>query len=571
MLSTPSITEETPKKFGSGSEWMAFVVLALAGLVFLSNNVADPDLWGHVQFGRDVLQSGEIKSTTTYSYTAEGYRWVNHENLSELILAFTYDNVGLVGLIAGKFLLAIFILFLIVVVARSRGVGWGVLGAACFLVAANLESFWHFRPQIASFVFCAMMLAVFEYCFHDWQAKEAGVSELFRSRFKWLWSVPLILFLWANSHGGFVAGLAIVGTYLTGRIVELIWARNPGALGWSVRLAMVGVAGVLATFVNPYSFGLHEWLLSSLGQPRPEIQDWLPIDWFSTSGTRFAMMVSASVVALWMTRRHVDRTQVLVLLLVGWQACSHVRHIAFFALLFAFWMPVHLQDLLTRVAEMWPQCRTQATRKKSNGLRSLVFGAVVAGLLAVIGFRLSDVPVDKANYPVEAFEFIANNELDGRMVVTYNWAQYVIGAFGGEHEKLPTCPVSFDGRFRTCYSQSVVDMNFDFIIHEVGPRVRYRSSDSGPVDPERVLEFGAPDLVLISRRQLPAIETMGSLRDDWCLLYQDKVAQLWGRKSRFDDPLGIDFLPESDRRISEREQKGTVTWPAFPTVAGRCP
>lgn len=33
----------------------------------VSLNHADPDLWGHVQFGRDVLRDGAIAATTTYS------------------------------------------------------------------------------------------------------------------------------------------------------------------------------------------------------------------------------------------------------------------------------------------------------------------------------------------------------------------------------------------------------------------------------------------------------------------------------------------------------------------------
>ena len=41
--------------------------------VALSPNPADPDLWGHVRYGQDLLAEG-LPATTTYSYTAEGYR-----------------------------------------------------------------------------------------------------------------------------------------------------------------------------------------------------------------------------------------------------------------------------------------------------------------------------------------------------------------------------------------------------------------------------------------------------------------------------------------------------------------
>ena len=67
-------------------EWRIYLAMVLAYAVAFSPNLADADLWGHVQHGRDALQHG-LSTTTTHSYTADGYRWINHENLAELILA----------------------------------------------------------------------------------------------------------------------------------------------------------------------------------------------------------------------------------------------------------------------------------------------------------------------------------------------------------------------------------------------------------------------------------------------------------------------------------------------------
>ena len=59
---------------------------------------------------------------------------------------------------------------------------------------------------------------------------------------------------------------------------------------------------------------------------------------------------------------------------------------------------------------------------------------------------------------------------------------------------------------------------------------------SGPFDPTRVLRDGRPDLVLISRLQEPSVEVMTARKGEWVLLYQDSLAQLWGRASKYDDP-----------------------------------
>src|SRR5204862_223253 len=75
------------------------VALLLAGvLVFATIDRADPDLWGHVRYGQDVLASGHLPATATYTYTAASQPWINHENLSEIAFAFVADHAGGTGL-----------------------------------------------------------------------------------------------------------------------------------------------------------------------------------------------------------------------------------------------------------------------------------------------------------------------------------------------------------------------------------------------------------------------------------------------------------------------------------------
>ena len=60
-------------------------------------------------------------------------------------------------------------------------------------------------------------------------------------------------------------------------------------------------------------------------------------------------------------------------------------------------------------------------------------------------------------------------------------------------------------------------------------------------------------------------------QEDFVLLYQDSLAQVWGRRERYDEPASADYFAEAERRISERPQEGSVTWPALPVrrTAGR--
>ena len=93
----------------AGERWLRRGVIGLTLLacaIPFSGNNADADLWGHVQFGRDALRFG-LPEFTTYSFTAIGYPWVNHENLAELSFALLADSFGGVGLLIFKCLVGL--------------------------------------------------------------------------------------------------------------------------------------------------------------------------------------------------------------------------------------------------------------------------------------------------------------------------------------------------------------------------------------------------------------------------------------------------------------------------------
>jgi hypothetical protein len=61
----------------------------------------DPDLWGHVRFGLDILRDASIPPSDPYSFTSDRV-WVNHEWLAEVITADAFRLAGNPGLIALK-------------------------------------------------------------------------------------------------------------------------------------------------------------------------------------------------------------------------------------------------------------------------------------------------------------------------------------------------------------------------------------------------------------------------------------------------------------------------------------
>ena len=72
-------------------------LLALGGGVLcfaLAKTIADPDLWGHVLFGGDLIRTGRVVRPDPYSYLTAGQPWINHEWLAEALFYFAYRAAG---------------------------------------------------------------------------------------------------------------------------------------------------------------------------------------------------------------------------------------------------------------------------------------------------------------------------------------------------------------------------------------------------------------------------------------------------------------------------------------------
>lgn len=589
----------------------------------LSPSSVDSDFWGHVQYGRDTWQFG-VPETATYTYTAPTQRWINHENLAELIFAAAADGPGVWVLLVGKCLIGVAILWVAARGALRQHVSPLTIGLCCVVASVNLSFYWGVRPHVFTFIYFAILIAWTDWCFAGWagawhlpwpgsrwrdrasclgqstspvQPASGGQPEgheqpqadrptLDARRLHGLWILPGLMLLWTNTHGGFLAGLAVLEVVLVCRSLELLVRGGRSQLRNVALLAVIGLASLLATLVNPYGIELHRWLLAALSVPRPEIQEWHPPQLFTLEATRLWWLLGLFGVALVGSRRARDFTQLAVIAVVLHQALKHQRHLPFVALLFLFWAPVHLQSVGQSVGQ-WIVREQRRLRRTSQQLSSDVAGtirsahesqaqlskaAVVRGVCVVLAVifavqtlpRLREVPVARSQYPVSAVQYMADQGLGGRVVVAGHWAQYVLGVLGARTAEESGVQVAFDGRFRTCYPQQVVDLHFDFFSGPGGPKQRYRSPQSPPADPKRILHFGDPQWVLVGNHHEHARQVLEQHQNEWVLVYRDQLAQLWGRRSAVDDANKPTFVAPSRRQLEPVAQNGTVPWPAAP-------
>jgi hypothetical protein len=178
--------------------WVRIAVFLLLAVV-VARTAADVDLWGHVIFGRDIVQQREIPVTDTYSFTSDR-AWTNHEWLAEAVMYLSYRMMGPAGLVTLRLLTIITIGLLIRASIRTEHFAQAGRDTLIMLgVILTLPRTQHVRPQLFSVLLFGVLLLV--------------LTRADRGNRRALWFVPPLMAAWANLHGGWMVGLGTFGLW----------------------------------------------------------------------------------------------------------------------------------------------------------------------------------------------------------------------------------------------------------------------------------------------------------------------------------------------------------------------
>ena len=223
-------------------------------LVAVTRTTTDPDLWGHVLFGRDIVSGRAVPIADPYAFTGD-QPWVNHEYLAEVIMFGSYAAGGSAGLIGLKLFLVIGAIGAVVCSLRRLALRPIVQDFIVSLaVLGTFAQTTHVRPQLFSVFLFALLLLL--------------LTEADRGRRHGLLVVPLVMLLWANLHGGWLVGAGTLGVWVAFGLMDR-------SLSWRTRglLAGVGVLSLIATLVNPYGIQMWTFLHETVGLERADIVD----------------------------------------------------------------------------------------------------------------------------------------------------------------------------------------------------------------------------------------------------------------------------------------------------------
>jgi hypothetical protein len=432
-------------------------LLLAAAAIAICRTTADPDLWGHVRFGQDMLAAGTAHVPDTYSFTSD-HPWINHEWLAEIVMALSFDAFGPAGLNVLRLAIAAIVLVLVwrrLETVRAEGMALPLVAVAALGIFLRVHPV---RPQLFSVLFFAVLLSLLT------RADDTASARP-------LMGVPVLMAAWVNFHGAWIVGLGTLLVWSAGRLAP---RRPPGGDHLAARrpapsapaTAAFTAAGCLATLVNPYVLGLWRFLAETVGPGRPFIADWqpmlaLPLGFWGSWIVPFGVAALAFARA----RGRLNRPYAAIVVLLGAGSLRVSRLDAFFALAVVF--------LLSPILVPAPAAGTDQRVIKASRKSLAVAGvaAVCAAVaLGVVVLRLPMVEMNASLMPEpEVARYVRATHLSGRMLTWFDWGEYAIWHFG------PDIKVSMDGRRETVYSDKLIEDHLQFYSGHAGT-LRYPES-----------------------------------------------------------------------------------------------
>ena len=327
------------------SGFAALLFLLACALVVFSPLVADPDLWGHVRFGQDALLTGQIVRTDSYSYLTSGQRWINHEWLSEVFYALAYSAAGARGLVALNSLLSLVITGLIY--WRLRRTAMDAAGAILLTLGTSLvlrPAVLNVRPQVFTYLlFLLLLLLIDAYTQQDWLSRRGLLFVV---------ATCVIFAVWANLHGGVLAGLGVLCLWGLAYLVEAVLRSRSIAVVARPPQRAVLLTLLLTPLVllaNPYGPDLITFLLRTATVARPEILEWQPAQLNDLWGQLWFVSVTLTAAAVALSRRPRRLSLIVPLAVIALLPLTAMRHIPLFAVAAPVLAADHFADLWDRL------------------------------------------------------------------------------------------------------------------------------------------------------------------------------------------------------------------------------
>src|SRR5438067_7852325 len=236
--------------------WLA-ATLAFAFIVGTLLQADQTDYWWTVKLGEGLWAASQLPAADPLAFTSAREPYVEQQWLAQLVLAAVHHVGGLEAALVFRGLLLVLTIGLLYRACRATGAAAGAAATACAIALLSIVGGAAIRPQLLAIpLFVLFLLGTTAWTLRPWTVV----------------ALPLAMVAWANLHGSFPLGIALVGAALAGRALTVAaasstWSRAGGAIlddRTVRRLGLLLALCLLAPLANPYGLGIVPWLVDYL-------------------------------------------------------------------------------------------------------------------------------------------------------------------------------------------------------------------------------------------------------------------------------------------------------------------
>lgn len=479
--------------------FFATLFLVVFSLAFRFHNF-DYDLWARLIQGAHVNEFHLPIKADFYSFTPT-HTWFDPEWISSWLIYLIQAKFGAVGLVVFNSLAFYLLLCLIVLILKKLKIKNNPCNLFYFCIICLIVTLSHallsfVRCQIFTFIIFAIWLYLLE--------------TIRNSQIKNCVFLPFIMLFWLNVHGGCIAGVGVLFLYIIGEILN----KKP------VKHLVVSLFFVCLVFlINPWGIDYVKFMFESATINRSFISEWntffgiIPI-YINPYFYFLVFAIFSYVFQLFKAKQNItsiDKVKLILIIVMSYLSVLHLKHVALALVFFSIFL---FDDIMETLKSMF-----KWLNKKVLNISTFLFYFVVffysSLVLLVYSFDASYKSEFFEKFPVEAMEFLKQNNYSGKLFTHFHY-----GSFIG-YKYYPNFAIHVDGRQEQVYYDGLLKEQKEFIFQN---------------DKETVLKKYSPDFIMLENMYIANYAL--SKNRDYFLLYDDKKVNIYAlnkhKKKKYD-------------------------------------